>query len=274
MKLTDLLGQQNIQLLEMVLRKNSQTVLFQTSGQSEIELAFSWLSDRIQQDGHEVQAITPEDGKIIKIEAARQIITQTIISPRTRRYFLIFAADKMPINTQNALLKELEEPGKNRFFFLFTNQADLLLSTIRSRCQKTNLLGIDETAIRAYFAKTHPNTPNEKLNQIAFMANRSIERWQELLDDPQEFERSSQLAALAKQVISANIYQKITIINRVSTTREQAIEFVNLVLKIQAHLLAKQPSQMKVHQTDRWLRSLDLLQHNSSLKLGLMAAVL
>lgn len=274
MKLTGLLGQKNIQLLEMVLKKNSQTVLFQTSGQSEIELAFSWLSDRIQQDGHEVQIITPEDGRTIKIEAARQVIDQTIISPRTKRYFLIFAADKMSTNTQNALLKELEEPGRNRFFFLLTNQVDLLLPTIRSRCQKISLLNIEEATIKAYFSKIHPSISKERLNQIAFLANRSIERWQELLDDPEEFERGSQLAAMAKQIINASIYQKVTIINKVSTTRDQAIEFVNLVLRIQAHLLVTQPNQTRASQTDRWLRSLDLLQRNSSLKLGLMAAVL
>ena len=49
---------------------------------------------------------------------------------------LIDSADDLNINSSNALLKILEEPKKNTYFFLISNQLFRLLPTIRSRCIK------------------------------------------------------------------------------------------------------------------------------------------
>lgn len=273
MKRVDLLGQDNLDLINRVFAGTNQTILFHSSDFSEIELAFELVKDKIISDKSELYVIEPDDKNKIKIEAVRQLLDQTVISPRTKRYFLIFAADTMQTGAQNALLKELEEPGKNRFFFLFSKQINLLLPTVRSRCQKVNLADISIDTLKKHFAATHPQIPTSQLNQIAFIAGRSVTKWQSLLDDPKEFARSSQLAGLAKQIISAPLYRKLAIIHQVATTREQAIEFVNLVLTIQAHLLSYQITPNIIISTNKWLKSLDLLQHNSSLKLGLLVAV-
>jgi hypothetical protein len=45
----------------------------------------------------------------------------------------------MNINASNALLKILEEPKINTYFFLISHQPSSLLSTIKSRCLKINL---------------------------------------------------------------------------------------------------------------------------------------
>lgn len=50
------------------------------------------------------------------------------------RFILIDPADGMNNNTQNALLKMLEEPPENTHFLLLTTQMGRLLPTIRSRC--------------------------------------------------------------------------------------------------------------------------------------------
>lgn len=55
-------------------------------------------------------------------------------SENAPRFILINPADGMNNNTQNALLKMLEEPPENTFFFLLTTQMGRLLPTIRSRC--------------------------------------------------------------------------------------------------------------------------------------------
>ena len=52
------------------------------------------------------------------------------------KIILIDTADELGINSSNSLLKILEEPKKNTFFFLISNQPSKLLSTIRSRCIK------------------------------------------------------------------------------------------------------------------------------------------
>ncbi len=48
-------------------------------------------------------------------------------------------ADNLNPESQNALLKNLEEPGKNNYFILTTAKPQLLLPTILSRCQKIKI---------------------------------------------------------------------------------------------------------------------------------------
>ena len=53
---------------------------------------------------------------------------------------LIDNADQLNKNAANALLKILEEPKKNTYFFLISHQLSFLLApTIRSRCIKFKL---------------------------------------------------------------------------------------------------------------------------------------
>lgn len=48
-------------------------------------------------------------------------------------------ADNLNPESQNALLKNLEEPGKNNYFILTSTKPQLLLPTILSRCQKIKI---------------------------------------------------------------------------------------------------------------------------------------
>ena len=53
---------------------------------------------------------------------------------------IVFDADCLMPQAQNAFLKTLEEPPKRTFFILITENPKTLLSTIRSRCQTLSLL--------------------------------------------------------------------------------------------------------------------------------------
>src|SRR5260221_11148768 len=55
------------------------------------------------------------------------------------RVILVYPAEAMNANTQNALLKNLEEPPPATVFLLVTTQAERLLATVRSRCLKLTL---------------------------------------------------------------------------------------------------------------------------------------
>ena len=52
------------------------------------------------------------------------------------KIILIDSADDLNISSSNGLLKIIEEPQKNTFFFLVSHQLSLVLPTIRSRCIK------------------------------------------------------------------------------------------------------------------------------------------
>src|SRR5260221_5669097 len=77
----------------------------------------------------------------IRIEQARELADFLAIGTHRGglRVILVYPAEAMNANTQNALLKNLEEPPPATVFLLVTTQAERLLATVRSRCLKLTL---------------------------------------------------------------------------------------------------------------------------------------
>jgi DNA polymerase-3 subunit delta' len=77
----------------------------------------------------------------IRIDQIRQL--QDFLAVGTHRaglrVILIHPAESMNSNTQNALLKSLEEPPPSTLFLLVSHHPDKLLATVRSRCRKFTL---------------------------------------------------------------------------------------------------------------------------------------
>ena len=76
---------------------------------------------------------------IDQIRKINQFSLETSLIENIPKFILIDSADDMNINASNALLKILEEPKLNTYFFLISHQPSSLLPTIKSRCLKINL---------------------------------------------------------------------------------------------------------------------------------------
>lgn len=63
-----------------------------------------------------------------------------------KKVIIIYEADKMTVDAQNAFLKTIEEPPKGVFIILLCENTESILDTIKSRCQihKLNRLNNDE----------------------------------------------------------------------------------------------------------------------------------
>jgi len=87
------------------------------------------------------------DSSFIKIDKIRDVIYQAGLKPYEsgKKIFIINEAEDMNEESQNALLKILEEPRDNQVFVLTTSRISGLLPTVLSRCKlvKLNLLGQD-----------------------------------------------------------------------------------------------------------------------------------
>lgn len=97
--------------------------------------------------------------RIIDVEAIDGIIELASLRPMEAswRVFILYEADRMRGPAQNHLLKTLEEPLGRSLFILVTEYPQLLLPTIRSRCQ------------RVRFGRLRPETVQEIL-----MASREV----------------------------------------------------------------------------------------------------
>ncbi|WP_198265592.1 DNA polymerase III subunit delta' [sulfur-oxidizing endosymbiont of Gigantopelta aegis] len=84
---------------------------------------------------------TPEDKKVIPVDAIRDLIQWSVMSSQMegRKVIIIEPAESMNVNAANSLLKTLEEPVANTIIILLSNKKQALLPTIRSRCQTIDL---------------------------------------------------------------------------------------------------------------------------------------
>ena len=83
--------------------------------------------------------LQPEEaGKVIKVDQVRETIDKLHSTAQQGGYrvLIVSPAEEMNISAANALLKTLEEPGKNTLILLVVDQLGKIMPTIRSRCQR------------------------------------------------------------------------------------------------------------------------------------------
>lgn len=110
---------------------------FEKLSQEEIQEIKSELEQKVKNPYHKITLIR---ANIIKISSIRDIgkFLSLSYSDVKYRFVLISDAHLMNEESQNALLKNLEEPPPGVIFILLTPYPDLLRETIRSRCWMIN----------------------------------------------------------------------------------------------------------------------------------------
>src|SRR5438034_2161709 len=86
----------------------------------------------------DVLVLAPGESGSIKVDQVREAIDRSAYRPfeGRRRVVIVDGADALMPEAQNALLKTLEEPPPASVFVLVTACPDVLLPTVRSRCQR------------------------------------------------------------------------------------------------------------------------------------------
>lgn len=101
---------------------------------------------------HEALLIVEPQGANIKIEQAREVIRFLSLKSQAQpQAVLILEAHKMNAQTSNALLKVIEEPPENSFFFICTSSLSAMLATIRSRSQIWRLPNLTPKTMKEIF---------------------------------------------------------------------------------------------------------------------------
>jgi DNA polymerase III subunit delta' len=106
-------------------------------------------------DTHPDHILIEDDGAIIKVDQIRGIIDR--VAQRSQlggnTVLVLEKAERMNLNSANALLKMLEEPPENTYFILTTESLSQLLPTIRSRCLSLSINKNDNQEISAWLAE-------------------------------------------------------------------------------------------------------------------------
>ncbi|MBS4035671.1 MAG: AAA family ATPase [Ignavibacterium sp.] len=119
---------------------------FEKLSQDELEVIQEELKKKILNPFHKIRLLR---AKNIKISSIRDIIKFLAVSfdDITYRVILISDAHLMNEESQNALLKNLEEPPKGVIFILCTAYPERLRETIRSRCWSINFAPLTDEEV-------------------------------------------------------------------------------------------------------------------------------
>lgn len=106
---------------------------FEKLTSEQLELYQSELQKKINNPYYKMEI---ENANTIKISSIRDIkkFMSTTYDEYPFQFIIVDNADLMNEQSQNALLKSLEEPPEGYFFFLLTSKKEMLLPTIISRC--------------------------------------------------------------------------------------------------------------------------------------------
>ena len=129
----------------------------------------------------------------------------------------------------NALLKLLEEPGRGTHFILAAPDAELLLPTIRSRCQSLVLHRTTPAQDAKLLAKS-VLTDAEK-QQLLFLAAGRPRLIRELSRQPKRFSEYRQFATDAKQLLGrADAYIALRTLHDYMSDRQKAMQLIDVLV--------------------------------------------
>lgn len=133
---------------------------------------------------HSDLMIIEPDGGSIKIDQIRQGMNFLLYHPQISSFkiLIINKADKMTEDSQNSLLKTLEEPRNNNLIILVTNLPQKLLETVRSRLLPLRFTKVANKKIVDFLQKEY-SLSIQDAKEIAERADGKIGKVIKLLDN-------------------------------------------------------------------------------------------
>ena len=196
----------------------------------------------------------------ISVEQIRDLQHSVRTQPTIRRVIIIAEAQLMTEAASNALLKLLEEPGQGTHFILATPDEELLLPTIRSRCQSLTL---------------HRTPPAQDAAQAAVLAAGRPRLIRELSRQPKRFSEYRQFATDAKQLLGGgDTYATLCTLHGYMNDRQKALRLIDvLVHMIRFQMTANGCDERVLALLERAEQAETALKGNGNVRLALLQLV-
>lgn len=191
-----------------------------------------------------------EGGQEIKISEMREIQKKMNLKQYSAPYkiLLLDRAENLSDEAANSLLKFLEEPKGKTLIILITNNINMVLPTIISRCVTINFLLVPKSKMLKYFERKVKllqskiyGTQNLNLEEIInYSLGRpgNVIRW---LENPKDFIKSKEIIKnFVKVILTDNITEKFKFISQFYNKKEESIKLLMHLLVFYQHLLSWQ----------------------------------
>ncbi len=199
-----------------------------------------------------LQRINPKEDYIAieEIRSLQQFLKLKVPSAESKlnRAVIIDRAERMRTETQNALLKTLEEPPADTAIILTAAHPEILLPTITSRTQELAILPVSETQATGYF-KARGKKGSDIAKCYALSQGQAG-----LLYSLLENENHPLIAqvSLAKQILAENPGKRLLHTDELAKDKQQARLLLNALIRITHAALAAAAKQQRPGAVEQW----------------------
>ncbi len=222
-----------------------------------------------------IMQISPDEKKSLGINQIRAIDRFISLAiPRRdeqqiKRIILVDDADKLTLEAQNAVLKNLEEPPYDTIFLLSCTNPNALLDTLKSRVSKIRIVNPSREALVSYLEQLDPS--KTAIDRAMGISGGSIGSAIGIIEQ-EETHALAIAAKLSRNVLSANLYERLLMVNDLSKDPRLVNDLVT-TLQQMADISLEKATGM---QAKRWQNILyvaykahEHLEHKTNLRLTL-----
>ena len=175
--------------------------------------------------------VTHEKPASIGVEDVRELLVEDIqIKPYNGRYkvYIIDEAEKLTVQAQNAILKTIEEPPAYSVILFLTNNSEIFLPTIISRCILFNLRPLRESEIMEYLIAKY-RIPEYEAKICASYAQGKLGRGIKLAASEEFAQIKGEALKLVTNVYSYDIGDLIEAVKRITDFKISVNEYIDLL---------------------------------------------
>ncbi len=191
----------------------------------------------------DIMIISPEDKKKnIAVSQIRELREEAYIKPHSakKRVFVIDCADTLNIQSQNALLKILEEPPETVMFILIAESKASFLDTIISRCVVLTL-NSPEFSVALQYIKSKTDYSDDAIKLALSSVKNNIGRALNVLKGKE----NSKTEAIAKEffefMIKGDQLSMLETVSKLGNKRADVDEFIKDLKYLTANKVRLEP---------------------------------
>ena len=173
-----------------------------------------------------------EKPNTISVDDIRSQINNDIgVKPYSSPYkvYIVDEAEKMNVQAQNALLKTIEEPPAYAVILLLTNNAEIFLPTILSRCVRLSLKAVPDEKIKKYLME-HYQVPDYKADVCVAFAQGNVGKAIELAASEDFNEIKNSALQLIKRLDDIELYEMTEAVKQISNYKLQINDYFDLIM--------------------------------------------
>ena len=167
----------------------------------------------------------------IGVDDIRGQLNNTIaIKPYNSRYkiYIINEAEKMTEAAQNALLKTIEEPPEYAVILLLTDNMNMLLPTVLSRCVTLHLRPVDRGLLKMHLMKDC-NVPDYQAELAATFAAGNVGRAERYAESAEVEGRKDEVLHLVLHIDEMKPSEIIDFLKRFSEEKAVINDYIDLI---------------------------------------------